>query len=60
MSGDGGGSGKIPVVVVRGELLAHVSFDDVDPFGQLHLARLLEEGREGHGEFLLVHILNAD
>ena len=58
--GDGGAPREVPVVVVGGELLAHVGLDDVDPLGQLHLARLLEEGREGLGEVLLVHILNAD
>ena len=58
--GDGGAPCEVPVIVVGRQLLAHVRLDNVHPLGQLHLARLLQEGREGLGEVLLVHVLHAD
>ena len=60
MSGDGGTSDEVPVLVIGGELLADVGLDEVDPLGHLHLAGLLEVGGEGHSKVLLGHVLHAD
>ena len=60
VSGDGGASGVVPVLVVGSQLLGHVGLDNVGPFGQLDLAGLLEECGQTDGELLLVHILNRD
>ena len=60
MSGNGGASDVVPVLVIGSEFLAHVGLDEVHPLGNLHLAGLLEVGGEGHGEGLLGHVLDAD
>ena len=60
VSGDGGASDEVPVLVIGGELLADVGLDQVNPLGHLHLAGLLEVGSKGHGKGLLGHVLHAD
>ena len=41
------------------QFLAGVCLDDINPLGNLHLAGLLEVGGQGHGEVLLVHVLDT-
>ncbi len=50
---------EVPILVVGRQLLSHVGLDDVDPVGESHLARLLEELAQSPGELLLVHVLHA-
>ena len=38
MSGEGGAPGVVPVGVVGGQLLGGRGLDNINPFGQLHLA----------------------
>merc|ERR1719188_1322836 len=59
VSGDGCASDKIPVLVIGSQFLAGVCLDDINPLGNLHLAGLLEVGGQGHGEVLLVHVLDT-
>merc|ERR1719206_329389 len=50
VSGHGGASDIEPVLVIRGQLLAVVCLDKVNPLGNLHLPRLLEMGSQGDCE----------
>merc|ERR1719418_296166 len=58
VAGHGRSTDIEPVLVIGGKLLPVVGLHKVNPLWDLHLARLLEEGCKGHGEFLLADILN--
>merc|ERR1712203_676623 len=60
VSGHGSQPGVVPIFIIRGQLLGDVSLDNVNPFGQLHLAGLFEESGQSLGEDLLVDVFNSD
>jgi len=60
VSGEGCASDIEPVGIIGSQLFVGGGLDDVCPLGDLDLARVLEEHREGLDELLLVDVLDTN